>query len=289
MLKQKQHFSPTIIDKPGRKLLLVGRGGGLSKCVAKEALMLTGIKRPKNVLLIPSAANNALAYNSYVRETGEVFGALGAKVKVLHGNPTSKTFKDPSAEQIANMVGEADVIWMCGGNTTQAREIFERTGIGKVLVNSKGKVIAGGSAGALELAGKETISLLTPEGHPDKNRWVVEHGIGIFKPILAVHNDFIENLPWRGGIIDKPRSFYHEKILKELLSQPNCPDFGVGIDDESAIAIRGDDFKVINADDAGPNVGVTTYQLHKNRLIESHFTPKTTQKYRPLKLLHPVA
>jgi peptidase E len=161
----------SLLDRPDRKLLFVGRGFNLSKPIGRQALDLTGLERPKNVLVIPSPANNPKAYKRYIGEPRKVFGELGAKVKVLHGNPTSKTFKDPSAEQIANMVGEADVLWISGGNTTQARELFERTGLGKELLDSTEKVISGGSAGAL-LQAKQGFSWYTPEHHPELNEWV---------------------------------------------------------------------------------------------------------------------
>lgn len=274
-------YSPeSLVSNPESRLLLVGRGFSLGPAIGREALSLTGLERPKNVLVIPSSANNAQAYSRYIGEPREVFGALGAKVKVLHGNPTSKTFKDPSAEQITNMVGEADVIWMSGGNTTQARELFERTGLGQELLDSEGKVISGGSAGAL-LQAKQGFSWYTPEGHPEQNDWVTEHGTGMLNAIVGVHNDYVENEPWREGTIDKPRSHYFKPYLVDQWAQgnPDIPELGIGIDDESAIAIADGSFRVVNADGVRPDRGVTSYHMRDSGLVEARFLP--TPAYIP--------
>ncbi|HMT19528.1 MAG TPA: Type 1 glutamine amidotransferase-like domain-containing protein [Candidatus Saccharibacteria bacterium] len=288
MSKETAQNPQPLLDRPDRKLLLVGRGGGLGERIGREALELSGLERPKNVLIIPSAANNAKAYRRYTEEPNEVFRSLGAKVKVLHGNPNSKTFEDPSAERIANMVGEADVIWMSGGNTTQARNLFDRTGLGQALVDSEGKVISGGSAGTL-LQANEGISWYTPEGKPEENQWVIERGMGMFKPIVGVHHDYIENEPWNGGMLDTPRSIHHEAYLEERLTQPGSHDLGVGIDDASALAISDGTFRVVNAEDASPGVGVTSYRRRDSGLIEARFNPQTTQNYLPLDQLRPTA
>ncbi len=287
MLKHKVHKSHKLLDRPDRRLLLVGRGGNLHEHIAREALTLTELDRPINVLIVPSAANNASAYKKYVQETDKIFSSLGARVTILHDDPTAKNFKDPTLENITKMIDSADVIWMCGGNTSQARKILKRTGIAKAIINSRGKVIAGGSAGALEQAGDDAVSFFTPEGHPEQNKWVIEKVMGMFKPILGVHNNFIENLPWNGSLLDKPRSYYLEQILTYLFAQPDSPDFAVGIDDQSALSIKNGKFRVVNAEDAGAHVGVTTYRLSKKGLVESHFTPASTKGFISLKRLRP--
>lgn len=289
MLKQKQLQIQSVLDRPYRKLVLVGRGSKLSKRIANEILLLTGLKRHIKVLLIPSAANNSRTYKKCIHETTKVFAHLGASVDVLHGDPSAVDFHDPTRSRIERMVAKADVLWISGGNTTQARNLFERTGLGRIIKRSRGKVIAGGSAGALELADKDALSFSTPEGHPEENEWVDEHGIGIFKPIVGVHNDFIEHLPWRAGILSKPRSYYHKKLLKKLLDRSSRRRFGVCVDDESALIIHNDKFKVVNAEGSSPLAGVTTYRLHEDKLIESHFTPKNTSGYIPLERLRPLA
>ncbi len=282
------HSPETLLDRPDRKLLLVGRGFNLSKPIGQQALDLTGVERPKNVLVIPSPANNPKAYKRYIGEPRKVFGELGAKVKVLHGNPTSKTFKDPSAEQIANMVGEADVLWISGGNTTQARELFERTGLGKEILGSQGKVISGGSAGAL-LQAKQGFSWYTPENHPELNEWVTEHGTGMLNAIVNVHGDYIEYEPWHGGIIDQPRYHYFEPYLMEQWTQgnPDIPELGIGIDDESAIAFAEGGFRVVNGEGTNPDRGVTSYHTRDSGLVEARFTPATTQNFISLDHLRP--
>ncbi len=286
----EQNLQPPypLLDRPDRRLLMVGRGFDLGPTIGREALDMTGIERPKNVLVIPSSANNAKAYRRYIEEPRLVFGALGAKVKVLHGNPTSKTFKDPSVDQIANMVGEADVLWMSGGNTTQARQLFERTGLGNALLDSKGKVISGGSAGAL-LQARQGFSWYTPEKHPELNDWVTETGMGMFNGIVGVHNDYVEGERWGDGVLDQPRSHYFKPYLEEQLILEDTPNLGIGIDDESAIAISDGTFRVVNAEGAKSSVGVTSYQLRESGLIEARFTPKSTKNYVDLDRLRPAA
>ena len=289
MLKQKRSHTNTILDRPYRKVVLVGRGSKLSKSIASEILSLTGLDRHIKVLLIPSAANNSTTYRKCVNETTKIFSHLGAHVDVLHGDPTANNFHDPTRKRIEHMIAKANVLWISGGNTTQARNLFERTGLGYFIKHSTGKVIAGGSAGALELADKDALSFSTPERLPEENDWIDERGIGIFKPVIGVHNDFIEHLPWKGGILSKPRSFYHKKMLKKLLTRSSHRRFGVCIDDASALVIHNDSFKVVNADDADSHAGVTTYRLLDDKLIESHFTPKNTVNFIPLDQLRPAA
>ena len=279
--------SEALLDYPDRRLLLVGRGS-LGEAIGHGALDLTGLERPKNVLVIPSPAPNAKDYKRYIEEPREAFKG-NAKVKILHGNPNSKTFKDPSPEQIANMVGEADVVWISGGNTTQAREIFERTGLGQAILDSEGKVIAGGSAGAL-LQARQGHSWYTPEGHPEQNNWVTEHGLGMLNATVGVHNDYVENEQWGDGKLDQPRSHYFAPYLQDQWNtNPNAPQLGIGIDDESAIAVTNDGFRVINADGANPDRGVTSYHPTESGLYVARFTPASTPDFVPVSHLSQAA
>lgn len=290
MSKETAHSLQPLLDRPDRKLLLAGRGGSLGDAIGRTVLDISGLERPKNVLIIPSAANNPDAYLEYVSNATEVFRRLGANVHVLHGDPTAVNFKDPSKEQIDNMVGEADVLWMSGGNTQDAQKLFNRTGLGKAIVDSRDNVISGGSFGGI-IPARQSFSWSTPEGRPDLNDWKTVHGLNIVNAIVGVHNDYIENEPWRGGVIDKPRSHYFEPYLVKQLARPasQTPDLGIGIDDRSAIAIADGAFRVINAEDAEPNDGVTTYRLRDSGLIEARFTPANTQHYVPLDHLRPAA
>lgn len=275
-----------LVDDPDRRLVLVGRGLSLSQAIGRGVLELA---EGSKVLLVPSPAPNARDFERYKDEATSVFGNLGARVQTLHGNPSAENFKDPSAEQIANMVGEADALWISGGNTTQARQIFERTGIGQAILDTRGKVIAGGSAGAL-LQARQGHSWYTPEGHPEQNDWVTERGLGMLNATVGVHNDYVENGQWGDGKIDQQRSHYFAPYLEDQWNtNPNAPRLGLGIDDESAIAFADGGFKVINADGANPDRGVTSYHPRPSGLYEARFTPASTPNFVPVSHLSQAA
>lgn len=244
--------SPLVtIDRPDRKLLAVGRGEDLTRGVAAEALQLAGIMEPGrfNVLVVPTPASTQKSYDKYVSNAVDIFGnVLGGDITILHGPQ-----QNPSREQYLDGLGNADIIWTTGGSSVNAKRSFDETGFGEALVESQGKVIAGGSAGAV-LQATEAMSWYTPVGEPEKNAFVPVDGLGLIDVTLSPHLDYVET----SDGLTLPRSHYFGPFLEN--NDVTMP--GLGIDDAAAIAFADGKYRILAQDNATSEAGISMY--HRN-------------------------
>ena len=248
----------TVLENPEMRILLAGKGD-VGRAIGAEALSLSGIEKPK-VLIIPSASNTQAKFDGYVGRTTEVFGRqLGASVDVMHGFEQT-----PSKGEIEDKMGSADVVWIPGGSSQYAKEIFEQTGIGNALVEaSKDTVLGGGSAGTMLLS-EHGMSYSTPAGGP--NEFVGFDGYPIARMTVSPHNDYVE--PEDGNTLPRSEHF-KDFIIKDGLYRP-AP--WIGIDHEAGLALTRDGFKVI-ANDGQTNSGVTAFKNGETGLYEARLMP----------------
>ncbi len=251
---------------------MVGRGGGLTRAIGQEVLALTGVEAKKNVLIVPSPASTPQNYDKAVADATGVFkGELGARVSVLH-----KFGEDPSPEQIANELGDAHAVWVTGGRSQLAEEIFRRSGFGQALVDSRGKVISGGSAGMVMQA-RKAMSWSTPPGRPEDNAFLPVDGLGIVDATVSPHLDFVE----KDDGLTEPRSAYFGPFLLDPKNEAG--DLGIGVDDAAALAINGQEFRVLTQDGAEPGSGVSVFHRQESGFQEVDFVPRAS--YAPLEQL----
>jgi peptidase E len=259
-----------LLDRPDRRLLLVGRGGGLTSTIGREALNLTGLEIRKNVLIVPSAAQTQEQYTKAVSEASVVFAGLGTAVSVLHAFG-----KEPSGEQIADELGKAHIVWGIGGDSSKAKDLYDRTGFGAALRDSRDTVISGGSAGMV-LQAEKAMSWSTPVGKPEENAFIPVDGLGFVRATVSPHLDYIEA---EDGLT-LPRSYYFEQFLGDPQYTHHNP--AIGVDDAAALAIHGDTYRVLHQDEADPSVGVTVFHRQQSAIHPVSFTSSASRDYAPI-------
>ncbi len=124
---------------------IVTIGGGSHKGnhhINKEIVKLTGKKKPK-LLFIPTASSDEPAYVEVIEKT---FRALGCTVKNL-----LLLSKEYSKKELSEIIMEADIIYVGGGNTLMMMGKWKRLGVDKLLKKAwqKGAVLCGTSAGSI--------------------------------------------------------------------------------------------------------------------------------------------
>ncbi len=116
-------------------------------------LSSTGRSRPRVVILpTASAPDGEAVFQGWADQGVAHFSALGAEVEpVLVRTPAEG--HDAAALQA---VGEADLVYLSGGNPRHLLSVLQGSPLGAALVaaNGRGAVIAGCSAGAMAIVGR---------------------------------------------------------------------------------------------------------------------------------------
>jgi cyanophycinase len=192
-------------------LVLVG-GGSLPETVRQRFLELAGGKDARLVIIPSASAQPNAAQRSY-----DFWKTVKAKwVRVLH--TTCRC--DADEPGFANVLREATGVWISGGDQSRLTSIYGGTAVERELVNvlRRGGVVGGTSAGASVV----TDVMLAGTGKTGK-------GFG-----LLVHT-----------IVDQHFSNRHRlpRLLNLLRSHPGLA--GIGIDEETAVVIRGGEVAVL--------------------------------------------
>ncbi len=132
---------------------LVGAGEFLPAMSAFDASLLasTGVARPR-VAILPTASypDGEEVFQRWAALGVGHFAALGAEVEPVLVRDRLEA-DDPAAAQA---VGEADLIYLSGGNPSHLLRVLDRTAVGRALAaaHERGAALAGCSAGAMALA-----------------------------------------------------------------------------------------------------------------------------------------
>lgn len=199
--------------------LVVAGGGPIPADVFRRALDLAG-GRKAHVLVIPQAS----ALSDTGVRVARLWRALGAaRVSILD-------LEDPA--HAARQVHLADLIWMAGGDQTRLIAALDAAGLTPVLHRryEEGAVIAGTSAGAAVMSHVMIAGDPEPE-HGRRLAPLTGAGLGLW-PEVIVDQHFL-----RRNRIGRLRS--------AVLQQPEL--VGVGIDEETAVVVRGRHLEVIGS------------------------------------------
>lgn len=219
-------FSQSCAQKPSvgpenGSLLIVG-GGRLSPKIIDKFIELAGGKDAPMVL-IPTAGGA----ESYPDSRGDLLRDRGAtNITVLHS--TDKEFVN--SEEFLKPLQEAKGVWFSGGRQWRLVDAYADTKAEKLFweVLYKGGVIGGSSAGA-------TIQgSYLARGDTKTNQIMMgdhEEGFG-----------FIKNVAIDQHVLARNRQFDLFTILK---AKPEL--LGIGIDENTAIVVQGDEFEVLGA------------------------------------------
>ncbi len=206
---------------------IVAIGGGEMKLgdtlpLDKYIVERTGAQWPV-ALFIPTASSDA---EEYAQTFSDVYGGqLGCTVNVLR-----LVRKPPPQEHIAELIRNADLIYVGGGNTLMMMKLWRRLGVDTLLLeaHANGKVLCGISAGALcwfQFGHSDSMSFYSP----DDWEYIRVKCLGILPFTGCPHYD------GEG----RDRSF-QTMIAKE-------GGIGIGIDDCAAFEADGDQFRILSA------------------------------------------
>ncbi len=219
---------------------IVAIGGGEMKLgetlpLDKYIVERTGAEWPV-ALFIPTASSDAEAY---AQTFSDIYGGqLGCTVNVLQ-----LIQKPPPQEHIAEMIRNADLIYVGGGNTLMMMKLWRRLGVDTLLLeaHANGKVLCGISAGALcwfQFGHSDSMSFSSP----DDWEYIRVKCLGILPFTGCPHYD------GEGRDLS-----FQSMIAKE-------GGIGIAIDDCAAFEADGDRYRILSA-----RAGVGAYRVERNR------------------------
>lgn len=215
---------------PGSGSLVICGGGELPPAIHQEFLQLAGGSRAR-IVVIPTATERADS-REYIKSLRKDWpGAT-----VLHTRDR-KTANDPA---FVASLRDATGVWITGGDQVRLTDAYLHTAVHHELLNllERGGVIGGTSAGAavmsgLMIRGGETVA-------------ETGNGFGFLNGIVIDQHFVRRNRVGRlVGVVD-----YYPNLL------------GLGIDEETALVVRGDDLKVLG------NSTVTVYSKHRFEVLK---------------------
>lgn len=187
---------------------LVGAGEFLDTMVEfdRGLLAATGRQRPRVVILpTASAKDGETVFLGWAERGVAHFSTLGAEVEpVLVRN--AEDGRDAAALQA---VGEADLVYISGGDPRHLLRVFRESPLGAALVaaNARGAVMAGCSAGAMSLVGRSMNFWSLPRlpfPLPFPMRW--EPALGMVENVVVLpHYDAVPEAFWACIALQAPR------------------------------------------------------------------------------------
>lgn len=248
-----------VLQKPqvAHGSLVIAGGGRLPAAVIDRFVELAGGNSAK-VVIVPSAAPAAERAPDPIEKA---LRARGIEVRQLD----CATPAEVTAERIA-VLADATAVWFGGGRQWRLCDAFEGTAAIAAFhaVLARGGVIGGSSAGAT-IQG-EFLVRGNPLGNTDMSCEGYDRGFG-FLPGCAIDQHFVT----------RNRTADLQQLIRTL---PQL--IGLGIDEGTAIVVRGSEFEVLG----DSKVAVIDCRRSVDVLVE---TGKVTFDYRPAeKLQEPV-
>lgn len=199
-------------------LIVVG-GGGTTPAILAKALGVAG-GRDARVAVLPQA--------SELPDTGTGSAKLWLEAGAKEARPV--VFEDRAAAR--DIIGEATLIWMPGGDQNRFMKAIVGTGLDDLIRerHKAGVAVGGTSAGAAVLSeamitGEADLKSLTT------GTTQLAKGLGLW-PEVIVDQHFLKRQ--RGN-----------RLISAVLDRPTL--VGVGIDERTAVIVRGATFEVVGA------------------------------------------
>lgn len=226
-----------------RKIVAAGRGRVIQNPrVREEILRLCGKEKPKVVYLGTATYESESGYDLQAK------GFLDHGCTVEHLRLTAKS-DIPDRKSISQAIRAADIIAVSGGNTLFAVTRWRKLGVDRMLKDAldRGAVMCGGSAGAIcwfdgghsDSRDPTTVRFPKPNlSEQEKKNWsyIRVKGLGFIPGLCCPHHDTTQS----NGI---PRSEDFDQMLRR-----KSTEIGIGIDDQAALVIDGNKWKVISTD-----------------------------------------
>lgn len=239
-----------------KKLVAIG-GGELKDLdtlpIDREIVNLTNKKNPK-ALFIPTASGDA---EGYWQTFQKVYGDnLGCKTDVLY-----LTREHPVKGEIEKKILGSDLIYVGGGNTLKMLKIWRTYGVDKILKKAyeQGIVISGLSAGAICWF-RYGCSDSRKFSNPQDTSFMRVRGLNFLNLTLSPHH-----------IREKQR----DKGIVKLMQK--TPGIAVALDDNSAIEVVGDKYRIITSK---KNVGAKKIYYSQGKSYQNKMD--ITKDYKPI-------
>jgi len=213
--------------KTGKLIIIGGAEDKKDKCVIlREVIKLSGGENGRIVVMTTATEKPQDVGKNYV----EIFKRLGAGIVETVNIDSRNDAKDEIALE---KLKKSTCIFFTGGDQLRITSILGGSGVDKLLneLNKrKGTVIVGTSAGASAMSGTMIIGGDDEEA-PRKCTINMASGLGLLNNVI-IDQHFAQ----RGRI---------GRLLTAIAENPN--NLGVGIDEDTAIVVDGDKFKVIGS------------------------------------------
>lgn len=207
---------------PAKGTLIIIGGGDISEALNKKIMEISGgLQIP--IVIIPTADGRD-NYDQNFGEAGMLRKMGATNVTVLHTNDRNVA----NTEEFVKPLIDAKLVWFSGGRQWRLVDSYKNTLTEKMLwqVLENGGTIGGSSAGA-------TIQGSFLARGDTKNNQVM----------MGDHQDgfgFLKNVAIDQHVLARNRQFDMFEILK------NRPELlGIGIDESTAIIVKGDIFEVV--------------------------------------------
>jgi len=211
-----------ISSGPAKGTLIIIGGGEISESLNKKIIEISGgLQVP--IVIIPTADGRE-TYDQDFGEAGMLRKMGATNVTVLHTNDRNVA----NTREFVKPLEEARLVWFSGGRQWRLVDAYKNTLTEKMLwkVLENGGTIGGSSAGA-------TIQGSFLARGDTKNNQVM----------MGDHQDgfgFLKNVAIDQHVLARNRHFDMFEILR------NRPELlGIGIDESTAIIVKGDIFEVV--------------------------------------------
>lgn len=220
--------------------------------IDSQIVRLAGKKNP-TALFLPTASSDSAGYwEAFQTVYGDKLGCLTKALFLL---------RDPPSPAIAReMILNADLIYVGGGNTLRLIRAWRRHGIDTLLKRAAetGTILSGVSAGAM--CWFRYGNRLPPSvDETDHDAYVRLRGLGLIDALFCPHYN------------SEPRA----RSLKAMVSKYG--GMGLGVDDNAAIEVAGDSFRVLSS---AENAGVHRVYRLRGKVV-TEFVEKT-ERYRSI-------
>ncbi|MGI6594687.1 MAG: Type 1 glutamine amidotransferase-like domain-containing protein [Christensenellales bacterium] len=154
----------------------------IDKVIAKRAKERAGDKRAMGVFFGTASHDSLPYFNSFRKIYTSVFD-IKAEIALL-------TKKDIPLENIQNKLDKADFIYIGGGDTMFMLDVWQKTGIDKMIIDAymKGVMIVGLSAGAI--CHFENMYTDSEMLNGNSDTYSIHQGLSILKGTMSPHYNY---------------------------------------------------------------------------------------------------